>query len=240
MPMLRRGLLFAIAVVAACFSESSLSEGGSGSGGDDCAVGSEGCACTVGDSCDGDLECLQPASVCVQPGCTPGAGLCSCDEGTCESTYVCTQNFCAPMDGSEGSSGTTMSSGSSDPSTTQFLTTSSAEEGSSGSVADDTSGPGSSESSAGSVSSVSSESSTTGAAQTCHECLNDAQLGMCSDEYGACPTCEGLLWMCVIGQESTFAECCARFEGALPAGWNTFAGCVDTACSDICDPLTCG
>src|SRR5262249_47933192 len=62
-----------------------------------CAVGTEGCPCTQGGSCDPALACL--SNVCVDPGplCPAGSQNCPCTRAmTCEAGLVCDANHCVP------------------------------------------------------------------------------------------------------------------------------------------------
>jgi hypothetical protein len=71
---------------------------------DECAVGTEGCSCTVGGACDPGLECR--SNLCVNA-CTVGNDGCACfPDGSCASGLTCASNVCVGGDGSTaGTSG---------------------------------------------------------------------------------------------------------------------------------------
>ncbi|MBL8971744.1 MAG: hypothetical protein JNK56_14225, partial [Myxococcales bacterium] len=99
-------------VVAACTSGgageedgSSSSSGGtdptsssgeassSSSTGEPCPLGADGCPCTAGGACDGELACLE-GNICG-PGCALGSLGCSCTEGGgCDGGLVCDAAIC--------------------------------------------------------------------------------------------------------------------------------------------------
>ena len=62
----------------------------------DCAIGSEGCVCTDGGSCDAGMVC-NGAQICEVPACPVGSLDCPCtDGGTCDGGLTCHEEACLP------------------------------------------------------------------------------------------------------------------------------------------------
>jgi hypothetical protein len=195
----------------ACFSEAPPLADETTTGGETCAIGSEGCFCTDGDGCDAGLECLLPVGVCVAEGCTPGTGLCECADGSCADGYECVQNFCTPVGGGSISTTDPSDGGASVGSTT--ATTSEPADTGGTTVATD-----------------SASDSTTSSSMACADCRLEAQASECNPEWMACSACD-LLWMCfAIGGSD---ECCDGMIASL--AWQMLATCVDAACAAVCD-----
>jgi hypothetical protein len=74
-------------------SSSTGLDGTTGGGTDPCPVGSEGCRCAAGSTCDFGLACL--SMICVDPGphCPVGSEGCPCTRsGTCDTGLQCLAN----------------------------------------------------------------------------------------------------------------------------------------------------
>ena len=70
----------------------------SGTDAGECLVGGQGCECTAGGSCDGDLMCIE--GVCQASECPVGAEGCACTSGgSCDAGLVCVADTCTPDSG---------------------------------------------------------------------------------------------------------------------------------------------
>ncbi len=220
--MARSTLAIALGALS-CFTDPPSVVDDGGTTGGDCAVGSEGCFCTDGGSCDAGLECIAPAGVCIAIGCTPGAALCECAaQEFCEDGYECVQNFCAPQGGGTVTHGTTDSddaAGTGSPSTSNGPSTDTS--------MDTTSGP--ADTGSNEVSTDPTMGSTTDAPATCGECLDDIRLDECNPEWVKCSGCLPLYDCFDLGNPSE--ECC---EMSIPLMWQAFASCADGYCSASC------
>lgn len=93
--------------LAACFSESPSTTGETGAA---CPVGTNGCPCDGG-ACEGTLVCHGPSSNCYEPECTLGSLACPCVDGQCLGGLSCLNDFCEDASGTDGTTGSSMSTG---------------------------------------------------------------------------------------------------------------------------------
>jgi hypothetical protein len=227
--MARRMLAIALGALS-CFTDPPSLDDDDGTTGGACAVGSEGCFCTDGGSCDAGLECIEPAGVCIAIGCTPGTALCECAQELCENGYECVQNFCAPQGGGTVTLGTSDSDdvgGTGSPSTSHGPATDTS--------VDTASGPpdtGSNEVSTDPT--TDSMGSTTGTPPTCAECLGDVRLAECNPEWVKCNGC--LLVYDCFEMGMSPKECCVD---PMPLDWQAFGLCADDYCAASCGSVSC-
>lgn len=104
--------LFALGLVAGCFSDSS--SGGGGTGDLACPDGSSGCPCYGNGTCDVELTCQAELQLCFSESCVAGAQDCPCDDGECAAGLVCDAQVCQLPGGTSDTAGTGNSSNSPD------------------------------------------------------------------------------------------------------------------------------
>jgi hypothetical protein len=212
--------LVAIAALTGCFQDTPTG-GGEGTTGGDCPIGSRGCACTGGGGCDVGLECLAEAGICIDVGCTPGDGMCSCDAGACEDGFECVDDYCRPPGGT--------STPSTDPSETFPHETMGTTDFTSGTMTDfsEVSPP----ETFGTMESGTFGTGTAG--QTCLGCLEAAREMDCFGQYEGCGgECEDI-FDCFGTQE---IDCCGSFPP--PPAWSDFATCAGPTCTSVCGTPT--
>ena len=223
-----RGSIVALGIAlgwtAGCFSDPPGIENGSTTGTPTCPVGSSGCPCTGGGTCDGSLECHRASGLCFDPECTLGSENCPCADGLCLQGLLCVDDYCAAP-----SSDTTGVAETGSPGTTgvQPMT---------GEV--DTAGPTTLTDSAD----VSTLTETTTLAETggltCSDCTSIAQNSTCAADNTACKNddpCSQHL-DCVLGGQTP--DACCKTWGSTQA-WVDLAACIDTTCEPVCGSWQC-
>lgn len=227
-----RGSIVALGIAlgwtAGCFADPPGLENGSTTGAPKCPVGSSGCPCTGGGTCDGSLECHRPSGLCFDPECTLGSENCPCADGLCLQGLLCVDDYCAtPSSGTTGVVDSGVETGS--PGTTGILPMT-------GDV--DSAGPASLTDSAevGTITDATTTAETGGI--TCDECTTLAQNSTCAAQYSACKEVEGCSMHadCVLSGESPTS--CCDVHGSV-ATWADFAMCVDATCGGVCGMLQC-
>ena len=217
----------------ACFSEAPpLAGEGTTTGGEVCAIGSEGCFCTEGNGCDAGLECLLPVGVCVAEGCTLGAGLCGCDQGACAEGYKCVEDFCAPEGsatisdtGSVETSAPDDTGASADPSGATTMDPETGAVTTETSASEDSGDP------------TLETSSTTFEPATCGECIEHARDNACKTNWNNCTGCADLYDCFAVDMGG--ASCCPPKGEPQPINWQAFGICVDGECMELCGSISC-
>lgn len=99
-----------LTVSAGCFAEPVVPGSGGSTGDPQCVAGTLGCECGPGSACDDALACEPSVSLCIDPACTPGEQLCTCDDGRCLGDLACEGGLCrqpSAADTTQGSPATT-------------------------------------------------------------------------------------------------------------------------------------
>lgn len=95
--------VFALGLVAGCFSDSTSGSGGTGDAG--CPDGSSECPCYSNGTCDAGLMCQSELQLCFSATCILGAQDCPCDAGACETGLVCDAQVCQLPGGTSETAG---------------------------------------------------------------------------------------------------------------------------------------
>jgi hypothetical protein len=228
---MRERLLPLVLVAIGCFSEPVTNAG-------ECVGGRPGCDCRAGQQCDEGSECVSSIDKCVPVECTPGAATCTCIDvgaGMCSGALECRGGVCLePGTGSDGG----VASSTGDPGTSS-TTNGSSTSLSTTDVPPVTETLGSSTSI--DVTGVLESSSSGSAPIDCLDCLQNAAVDSCADEFDTCTANERVggcstLAQCVLEETGTITECCEQNDGSSShLHWNAFALCADAnACQAMC------
>lgn len=217
--------------LAGCFADApDVAEGGSTTGPPPCPVGSSGCPCTGGGSCDAPLECHTQSQLCFDPQCDLGAAQCPCSDGSCFSGLLCIDGFCQPEPASEtGAMETTPGETTTTPgeSTSTGLASTTIEPQDTGTTGQSETDP------------TLAEDSTTGMPQTCLECLDEVVYDQCVEQGEACfddGDCFAILG-CALTGDTPIMDCCAT-AAAETLAWNALVECAQIVCVPSCSMET--
>lgn len=225
-----RWVLVTLALVGGCFADPPGIAGSETTGAPACPVGSSGCPCTGGGTCDGMLECHAPSGLCFDPDCDRGSENCPCADGLCLQGLVCTDGYCAaPMAGTTGTVDGGTQTGASTGTTGVLPMTMSGELDSDPTLLTESAELG-----------TISDTTTLGEPDpmACAGCVQLATEAACGPTV---TTCKGddncnMHADCVL-LNGTGEACCSQY--GPNSKWDPVATCFEAACSAVCDHLTC-